>query len=141
MIHILNDAHPEATGRLLVAGNALAAVLSGAAALLAWLNPSLLVAGSVTPMVNFYVNVYVARQPPLSAVLLGLLATRGASGLRALLLVSGLAQAGDAVVGAWQAQPAMIIAPTVATVIHLGSAFVLGGSVARAEEWVSARRA
>ena len=58
------------------------------------------------------------RQSPrplsITAVLLGLLATRNTGGLRWALLVSGLAQAGDAVVGATHAQPGMVIGSTVA---------------------------
>lgn len=127
----MNGSHRETMRRVVVSANVLAAVLSGVAAVLARRNPALLVGGRVTPMVTFYVEAYLARQLPLSAVLLGLLATSGTPGLRPVLLLAGLAQAGDAAVGARHARPGMILGSTVGAVIHLGSAVLLGRAVHR----------
>jgi hypothetical protein len=109
-----------------VTANVLAAVLSGASAVLARRDPTLLVDGSVTSIVNFYVEAYLARALPISAVLIGLLATKRATGLRPMLLVAGLAQVGDAIIGAGHGQPGMIAGSVVGAVIHLGSAWLLG---------------
>lgn len=112
--------------KVVVAANVLAALLSGVAAVLARRNPAWLVSGRVTPMVTFYVETYLARQLPISAVLLSLLATRGTTGLRPVLLVAALAQAGDAAVGARHARPGMILGSTAGAIIHLGAAVLLG---------------
>jgi len=48
------------------------------------------------------------RPLSITAVLVGLLARRTTGGLRWALLVSGLAQAGDTVVGATHLQPGMV---------------------------------
>ncbi len=122
----MNNSSRETMHRVVVTANVLAAVLSGVAAMLARRNPALLVGGRVTPMVTFYVETYLARQLPLSAALLGLLTTRGTTGLRPVLLVAGLAQAGDAAVGARHGRPSMVLGSTVGAVIHLGSAALLG---------------
>ena len=127
----MDDSNRETMRRVVMTANVLAAVLSGVAAVLARRNPALLVGGRVPPMGTFYWETYLARQRPLSAVLLGLLATRGATGLRPVLLVAGLAQAGDAAVGARHARPGMILGSTVGAVIHLGSALLLGRAVRR----------
>jgi hypothetical protein len=126
MIHMLNDSKREASGRALVTTNVLAALLSGASSVLATNNPSLLVNGDVTPIVEFYVQAYLARALPIGAVLITMLATGRHAGLRPLLLIAGLVQAGDAVIGALHAQPGMIAGSTVGAVIHLGSAWLLG---------------
>ncbi len=132
----MTDSNRETICRVVVTANVLAAVLSGVAAVLARRNPALLVGGRVTPMVNFYVEAYLARQLPLSAVLLGLLTAGGTTGLQPVLLVAGVAQAGDAAVGARHARPGMILGSTVGAVIHLGAAVLLGTpttSAARSE--------
>jgi hypothetical protein len=82
-------------------------------------------------MVTFYMEDYLVRQLPLSAVLLGLLATRGTTGLCPVLLVAGLAQAGDAAVGARHGRRGMVLGSTLGAVIHLGSAVLLGRAVRR----------
>jgi len=68
------------------------------------------------------------RPLSITAVLLGLLATRNTGGLRWAPLVSGLAQTSDAVVGATHAQPGMAIGSTVAALIQLGSSRILRSS-------------
>jgi hypothetical protein len=126
MIQTLNDSKIEAHGKVLVTANVLAAVLSGVSAVLARRDPALLVDGSVTPIVNFYVEAYLVRALPISAVLIGLLATRRTAGLRPMLLVAGFAQVGDALVGAGHGQPGMIAGSLFGAVIHLGSVWLLG---------------
>lgn len=121
MIHTVNGSRREA----LRVVNALAAVVSGVAAVLARRDPAALVSGEPTPMADFYVDAYVARQLPLSAVLVGLLAARGGAGLRPLLLVAGLVQAADAAVGVRHAKPGMVVGSTVGAVVHLGSALLV----------------
>ncbi len=129
MIHTQNDSRAEPVKattipRTIVGLNVIAAVISAAAAVLANVDPALLVPGDATPLVDFYAQAYLVRALPISAVLIGLLATRR-PGLRPALLVAGLAQVGDIVIGALHGQPMMITGATLGAVIHLGSAWLL----------------
>ncbi|MEV4320179.1 hypothetical protein [Actinocrispum sp. NPDC049592] len=104
--------------------NVLAALVSATAAVIGVTNPSLLIPGDATPLVDFYAQAYLVRALPISAVLIGLLATKR-PGLRPVLLLAGLAQVGDGVIGTLHAQPGMIAGSTLGAVIHLGSAWLL----------------
>ena len=129
MIHDMNDSNREriATAPALgvvVWGNALVAVITAAAAVLATANPAMFAPGQAAPLADFYAQAYLVRAIPISGVLLGLLATKR-PGLQPVLLLAGLAQVGDVVVGALHAQPVMIAGATFGAVVHLGSAWFL----------------
>jgi hypothetical protein len=108
----------------IVWSNVLIAVITAAAAVLATASPALVVPGEVAPLVDFYAQAYLVRAIPISAVLIGLLATKR-PGLRPVLLLAGLAQVGDVIVGTLHAQPVMVAGATLGAVVHLGSAWFL----------------
>ncbi|MGW1894434.1 hypothetical protein ACWCP6_29960 [Streptomyces sp. NPDC002004] len=104
--------------------NALAALVSGAAALVGLARPGLaLTAGEqVTVGLRFFAGAYAARAVPLGAAVLVLLAAGSWNSLVPLLVVAGLAQAGDAAIGAVQRKVGMLLAAGALAVIHLLSA-------------------
>lgn len=86
-------------------------------------NPALPGGGTVTTLVRLYAWTYVVRAVPLAAALVVLLARRRPGpGLVPLLVVAGLAQAGDAVVGATLGLPSMFAGGGLYAVIHQATA-------------------
>jgi len=125
----MNDSKSERSATAPVPGviawsNVLIAVITAAFAVLATASPTQFVPGEAAPLVDFYVQAYLVRALPISAVLVGVLATKR-PGLQPVLLVAGLAQVGDVIVGALHAQPVMVAGATLGAVIHLGSAWLL----------------
>lgn len=107
--------------------NGAAALLSVGASLLALVKPDVLLptGSEATPLVTFYAQAYAARALPIGAAVLALLAGRDRGGLPAVLAVAGLAQAGDALIGAGLHNPGMVAGSSVGAVIHLVSAYRL----------------
>ena len=119
-----NEEFIPATSWRWVAGvNGLGALIAAGFAVASVIDPALPGGGSVDSLVRLYAGIYVVRAVPLAAVLVVLLARpRPAPGLVPLLVVAGLAQAGDAVVGAIYRQPAMLVGGGLYAVIHLATA-------------------
>jgi hypothetical protein len=118
---------PMKVGRTLAIANGLAAVGSMAASVVGLIDPAtMLPAGSeVSAGVDFYAQAYAARALPLGAALLFALASRSNWGLRPLLVVAGLVQAGDSIIGVTQHNPGMAISAGTLAAIHLVSAWWL----------------
>jgi hypothetical protein len=128
MIHTQNDSARELSGRSAswrwIAGiNGLGALIAAGFAVVSAIDPALPAGGSVTSLVRLYAGTYAVRAVPLAVALVALLTRpRPAPGLVPLLVVAGLAQAGDAVVGTAVGLPAMIAGGGVFAVIHLATA-------------------
>jgi len=107
-----------------VAGvNGLGAVIAGGFAVAGAIDPTLIADGSVTSLVRLYAETYAVRAVPLAGALVVLLARRRPGpAVVPLLVVAGLAQAGDAVIGATMELPAMIAGAAAFAVIHLATA-------------------
>jgi hypothetical protein len=115
-------------GSFLLVANGLFALISGAASLLSAVRPGLgLPAGEpVTAGVRFYSAAYAVRAAPLSVAGLILLATQAHSaGLVAMLVVLGVAQAGDSVLGVRQRNWGMTAGAGAAALVHLASAWIV----------------
>jgi hypothetical protein len=104
--------------------NALGALVSGISSVLGPARPALaLTAGeSVDSGVVLYARAYAARAAPLSAVVLVLLAAGSWGSLGPVLVVGGLAQLGDAAIGAARRNTGMLIGAGGLAVVHLVSA-------------------
>jgi hypothetical protein len=107
--------------------NGLAAVGAMAFSVAALVDPALaLPTGSeVTTGVDFYAQLYAARALPLGAAVLFALLSGSKRGLVPLLVVAGLVQAGDCVIGLAQHLPGPVVGGSVLAAIHLGSAWYL----------------
>ncbi len=113
--------------RWLVALNALGALIAAGFSIAALLAPWMALSGSVaTPLAALYAQVYAARAIPLGAVTLALLARRSWPALGPVLLIAGLAQLGDALSGAANGVPRMVLGGGFLAVLHLGSAWWAG---------------
>jgi len=98
-------------------------VISAGFAVVALLDPATISAGAVTPLVRLCAGAYAVRAIPLSVVLLVLLVRRGPTAvLVPLLLVAGLAQVGDAVIGVGLGEPGMLGGGSLLAAAHLVSA-------------------
>ncbi|WP_129840566.1 hypothetical protein [Streptomyces sp. RFCAC02] len=75
---------------------------------------------------DLYARVYAARAVPLGAAVLYAATRRTAWHPAPLLVVAGLAQAGDALVGLGAGIPGMTVAGAAAVTVHLVSARALG---------------
>jgi hypothetical protein len=128
MIQHLNDSTHEvsrhSTSWRWIAGiNGFGALIAAGFAVASAIDPALPGGGSVTTLVRIYAGTYVVRAVPLAATLVVLLARpRPAPGLVPLLVIAGLAQAGDAVIGAILGKPAMLAGGALYAVIHLATA-------------------
>ncbi|MCP2324721.1 hypothetical protein HDA40_003228 [Hamadaea flava] len=108
--------------------NALLALGAGAAGVLGVARPTLAIgpAAAVTPGVTYFAQMYAVRAVPLSAMALVLFATRPEGvALTALLVLLGLVQAGDGVIGFRRRIWGMTVASTVGATVHLASAVYL----------------
>jgi hypothetical protein len=128
MIQSLNDSGRElsasaAAWRWLVGLNGVGALISAGFAIAGLLDPAAISAGPVTALVRLYAGAYAVRAIPLTAVLLLLLVRRGPMvALVPLLVVAGLAQVGDAVIGIGLGQPGMLAGGSLLAAVHLLSA-------------------
>jgi len=108
--------------------NALFALLSGVSAMLGALRPGVAAAAgeAVTPVVRLFAEGYAWRAVPLSVVALVLMATQvPTTGLVGLLIVLGVAQAGDSLIGARRRNWGMTAAAGAGALVHLASALYL----------------
>ena len=127
-----NDSFNETTGRpargllwgVIGTFNLLLAVASGGFAVAALINPGLLLTdgGERTPAVDFYVKYYAVRSLCLSSLTVVLALLGSSNWLGALLIVVGLIQAGDALIGASYGSWSQTLLPAVAAASHLASA-------------------
>lgn len=104
--------------------NALVALVSGVSAAVGVARPAVgLAAGeSVNSGVVLYARAYAVRAVPLSVVVLVLLAAGSWGSLGPVLIVAGLAQLGDAAIGAARRNTGMLITAGALAVVHLVSA-------------------
>jgi len=108
----------------LIVANLLGAVVSGVSCLVGLVRPALALppGESVTSGVMFFAGAYAARALPLSLVTLALFASGVTTGLVPVLVISGLAQVGDAVLGARQRNYPMVACCLALALINLASA-------------------
>ncbi len=76
-----------------------------------------------TSTVSLYARMYAARALPLGVVTLVLLAMSDWRSIVPILIVAGLAQAGDVIAGIPQRNRVMILGAGMAAVVHLASAW------------------
>ncbi|GII28479.1 hypothetical protein [Planotetraspora mira] len=109
---------------VIAVANGAVALLSGVSSVAGVIKPGLgLPKGApITAGVDFYVRAYAVRALPLSVVALVMLASGSWAGLAAMLIVLGLAQVGDSVLGAMRRNLGMFLGPAVSALIHLLSA-------------------
>ncbi|QKG21951.1 hypothetical protein [Actinomadura verrucosospora] len=109
---------------MLVAANAGAAVVAGAASVLGAARPGLMLASgeTVTSGVGFYARVYAIRAIPLSIAVIAVLLVADTAAVVPLLVVAGVIQAGDAALGVLRRVPGMAAGGGVLAVVHLLSA-------------------
>jgi hypothetical protein len=109
--------------RIVVALNAVGAVISAGFGLAAMLDLALILPGAdVSAAVEISAWAYGVRAVPLGIAVLILLTTQGKPGLVPVLIVAGVAQVGDAFIGAWHGIPGMLIGGSTLAAIHLGTA-------------------
>jgi hypothetical protein len=102
--------------------NGLGAVIAAVFAVVSVVNPGF-PGGSVNSLAQLYAGTYAVRAVPLAVVLvLLLIRSRPTPTLVFVLLIAGLAQGGDAMLGAIYGQPAMLVGGSVYAVIHLSTA-------------------
>ncbi|WP_354637526.1 hypothetical protein [Kitasatospora camelliae] len=104
--------------------NALVSLVSGVSALVGVARPAMALAAGeqLNTAVVFFARAYAARAVPLSAVLLVQLAAGAWDGLAPVLIVAGLAQLGDAAIGAARRNTGMLLTTVLLAAVHLGSA-------------------
>src|SRR2546429_1311385 len=111
MIQSMNDSPIDVSStawRWLAGLNGVGALISAGFAVAGLVVPAAIADGAVTSLVRLYAGAYAVRAIPLAAVLIFLLARRASTpALVPVLLVAGLAQLGDAVVGVAIGQPGM----------------------------------
>jgi hypothetical protein len=120
-----SDQSTRSTSWRWIAGvNGLGALIAAGFAVASAINPALADGGgSVTNLVRLYAFAYAVRAVPLAAALIVLLVRpRPAPSLVPLLVVAGLAQSGDSVVGASLGLPAMFAGGAMYALIHLATA-------------------
>ncbi len=103
--------------------NVAIALLTGGAAVLGLVRPTLLAPAGTTasPGVTMYAQAYAARALPLSAVAVAVLVGDLHDALVPVLAIAGLAQVGDVIIGALQRNSGMLAGSATSAVIHLGS--------------------
>jgi hypothetical protein len=120
-----NDSLSEWSGaeRAVRALNAVGAIVAAGFAVAAWIDPAVVLPGNAaTAGAQFYAEVYAARALPLTVVLLVVLAARSRGGLVTMLLLAGLIQAADMVIGVAWHRVGMIAGGGLLAAIHLASA-------------------
>ena len=110
--------------KVIVTFNLLIALASGGFAVAALINPAfLLPSGSeVTPAVDFYVRYYAVRSLLLLSCIVILALLGSTSWLGGFLILAGLIQAGDVLIGTSYGSWQQILLPAIAAGIHLASA-------------------
>lgn len=108
----------------IVTVNVLIVLASGIFAVAALIDPGLLLpSGSVvTPAADLYVRFYAARSLPLTGFIVALVLLGSTSWLGGLLILAGLIQALDSLIGLSYGNLGQTLFPAVAAVIHLVSA-------------------
>ncbi|GAA4569101.1 hypothetical protein [Planotetraspora kaengkrachanensis] len=114
-----------AAHHVIAGANAAVALLSGVSSVAGVMRPGLgLPKGApITAGVDFYARAYAVRAVPLSAVALVMLARGDSAGLTAMLIVLGLAQVGDCVLGVMRRHLGMSVGAGVCALVHLLSAW------------------
>ncbi|WP_052440820.1 hypothetical protein [Streptacidiphilus anmyonensis] len=108
--------------------NALASLVSAGSSILGVVRPGVLLAAGepVTEGTELYARAYAVRAVPLGlALAVTLLAGAPGAVLWPLLLVAGLAQVGDSVIGARHHNRGMMLGAGAFALLHLASAFGL----------------
>jgi hypothetical protein len=109
---------------LIVLVNVAVAAVSGVSCLVGMARPKLfLPAGEqLTPGSAFLAGAYAARALPLSVVTVGVLCTGNVAAIAPVLIVAGLAQVGDAILGARRHNAAMVAVCIGLAAVHLATA-------------------
>ncbi|MEU1203502.1 hypothetical protein ABZ446_45940 [Streptomyces sp. NPDC005813] len=109
--------------RWVLVANTVAVTVSAVSSVVGMAAPGLLLNGA-TPGdgAEIYAQAYAVRQLPLTAAFLTALSGRHRRHLVPVLLVSGLVQAGDALIGATSGIPGMAAGGTLAATLHFASA-------------------
>ena len=107
-----------------VVANAVVAVISGVSCLIGLARPRLALADgeALTSAATFFLGAYAARALPLSVVTVAVLVGGNEAAELPVLVVAGLAQIGDAMVGVRQRNTPMAITCVVLAAVHLGTA-------------------
>lgn len=107
--------------------NAVVTLVSGGFAAAAAVDPGVLLpeGQEATPAATFYARYLAARSLPLAATTIVLVLRRSTNRLGAVLVLAGLVQAADALIGASYRNRAQMIAPAAASACHLASAWWL----------------
>jgi hypothetical protein len=128
MIQASNDSTHDVKSQWVAGVNVLMALISavfGAIALLApGANPG--ITGELTSATTYYAAMYGVRALPLAAAVTWLAWTGRATGwprLVPVLILAGVIQLGDAIIGMTTGTPAPIIGATIAAAVHLTSAW------------------
>ncbi|WP_040805953.1 hypothetical protein [Nocardia concava] len=105
--------------------NAAVALISGISSVVGMARPGLAVpgGGQIDAGTRFFAYGYGARAVPLSVVMLITLAVGTRSGLAPILVVAGLAQIGDAIIGAGRRNWPMAATCVGLAAVHLASAW------------------
>jgi len=108
----------------IAAANAAAALASGGFAAAAAVNPGVLLpeGHEATPAAAFYARYFAARSLPLAAMVVALVLRRSTDRLGTFLVLAGLVQAADALIGASYRNRGQTLAPAAAAALHLASA-------------------
>ncbi|MGV9840302.1 hypothetical protein ACWDUL_39745 [Nocardia niigatensis] len=109
--------------------NAAVALISGISSVVGMARPAMAVpdGGQITAGTTFFAYAYGARAVPLSIVLLILLAAGARGALAPILVVAGLAQLGDAGIGAGRRNWPMAVTCVGLAAVHLLSARWIAG--------------
>ncbi|MFI6165937.1 hypothetical protein ACIBCN_04040 [Nocardia sp. NPDC051052] len=108
---------------VLAVANAAVAVVSGVSCLVGLARPAMALAEGeqITSASTFFLGAYAARALPLSVVTLFMLASGDTPAIAAVLAIAGLAQVGDAIVGARQRNIPMAVTCVGLAAVHLGT--------------------
>ncbi|MEV6099227.1 hypothetical protein [Nocardia sp. NPDC051981] len=108
--------------------NAAVALISGVSSVVGMARPAMAMpdGDQINAGTRFFAYAYGARAVPLSIVMLILLAIGARSGLAPILVVAGLAQLGDAVIGAGRRNWPMAATCVGLAAVHLLSAWWVG---------------
>ncbi|MBF6273566.1 hypothetical protein A5780_09215 [Nocardia sp. 852002-20019_SCH5090214] len=109
---------------LAVVANSLVAVISGVSCLIGLARPRLALAEGeeLTSAATFFLGAYAARALPLSVVTVAVLVAGGEAATLPVLVIAGLAQVGDAIIGVRQRNTPMAITCVGLAAVHLATA-------------------
>ncbi|WP_329565119.1 hypothetical protein [Kitasatospora sp. NBC_01266] len=109
---------------VLLVANAVAALVSAGSSIAGALRPGLALAPGepVTAGADLYARAYAARAVPLGIATAAVLLVGGHAAAWPMLVVAGLAQAGDSAIGAQRRNPGMGFGAGAFAVLHLASA-------------------